>query len=336
MPRGVNPSCGTATSAARNSPPRPQEPVPGVRGGRRAPQAQLQPPARLQPAGGARIHLGPIPPAAASARRFGGGAWGRTDRAMSQNAGMLSRRPAKQPPLCGRPSLIDGRPPCPRPREIGEGCRYHATAEERAAHQQEEARAEISRDPATKAERRKQAEVRERRLAVGCYTVLALAALGGLGSWRWSSLQYSHHEAVCRPHLEQANDLNEKARAISVPLVSPLDPAVATLQLGNRTEVPSTSATFVGPDQVADIYHDRWVAANQAADEVLDHGDCSSEPMRERADRIRNAPASVTSVTMPEPARCADGWPSQSIGRQGACSHHGGVLPASPWAVLNF
>jgi hypothetical protein len=25
------------------------------------------------------------------------------------------------------------------------------------------------------------------------------------------------------------------------------------------------------------------------------------------------------------PAVCADGWPSQSIGRQGACSHHGGV-----------
>jgi hypothetical protein len=23
---------------------------------------------------------------------------------------------------------------------------------------------------------------------------------------------------------------------------------------------------------------------------------------------------------------CADGWPSESIGRQGACSHHGGVV----------
>jgi hypothetical protein len=24
--------------------------------------------------------------------------------------------------------------------------------------------------------------------------------------------------------------------------------------------------------------------------------------------------------------QCADGWPSTSIGRQGACSHHGGVV----------
>lgn len=28
---------------------------------------------------------------------------------------------------------------------------------------------------------------------------------------------------------------------------------------------------------------------------------------------------------MPTPAHCADGWSSESIGKQGACSHHGGV-----------
>lgn len=36
-----------------------------------------------------------------------------------------------------------------------------------------------------------------------------------------------------------------------------------------------------------------------------------------------------------EPYRCADGWESPSIGEQGACSHHGGVVggDATPWYV---
>lgn len=37
--------------------------------------------------------------------------------------------------------------------------------------------------------------------------------------------------------------------------------------------------------------------------------------------------------------QCADGWASPSIGRQGACSHHGGVdsiapIPMFPTAVV--
>lgn len=31
-------------------------------------------------------------------------------------------------------------------------------------------------------------------------------------------------------------------------------------------------------------------------------------------------------VSLIPPARCRDGWSSPSIGRQGACSHHGGVV----------
>ena len=30
-------------------------------------------------------------------------------------------------------------------------------------------------------------------------------------------------------------------------------------------------------------------------------------------------------------AECADGWNSPSIGRQGACSHHGGVVKTGAW-----
>ena len=34
------------------------------------------------------------------------------------------------------------------------------------------------------------------------------------------------------------------------------------------------------------------------------------------------------------PATCRDGWHSSSIGRQGACSHHGGVVPHGSWTTL--
>ncbi|MFF7603538.1 DUF3761 domain-containing protein [Streptomyces mirabilis] len=169
-----------------------------------------------------------------------------------------------------------------------------------------------------------------------------LAALGGLGAWGWSNLQDHNREQACRLHVEQAYNLSTKAREISVPLVDPFDPAVADLQLGGATldqklsESISKPGDTATPDEVADAYADRRAAANQAAAEVLNHKDCFSQGERERAAHIRNAPDSVTSVTMPEPAHCADGWPSLSIGRQGACSHHGGVAPARIWAVLNF
>ena len=36
-----------------------------------------------------------------------------------------------------------------------------------------------------------------------------------------------------------------------------------------------------------------------------------------------------------EPYRCSDGWVSSSIGIQGACSHHGGVVGGDtmPWQI---
>ena len=34
------------------------------------------------------------------------------------------------------------------------------------------------------------------------------------------------------------------------------------------------------------------------------------------------------------PVTCRDGWPSPSIGRQGACSHHGGVERGREWILL--
>ncbi|MER6230673.1 hypothetical protein ABT169_16210 [Streptomyces sp. NPDC001616] len=58
--------------------------------------------------------------------------------------------------------------------------------------------------------------------------------------------------------------------------------------------------------------------------------------------------ATPTETTGPEPTaivwvatvrQCADGWPSPSIGRRGACSHHGGVITiyqSSPGALRTF
>lgn len=39
-------------------------------------------------------------------------------------------------------------------------------------------------------------------------------------------------------------------------------------------------------------------------------------------------------IALWEPARCADGWASPSIGRSGACSHHGGVGHGNPLPFL--
>lgn len=41
------------------------------------------------------------------------------------------------------------------------------------------------------------------------------------------------------------------------------------------------------------------------------------------------------SSLIPE-AKCHDGWRSRSIGRQGACSHHGGVRDYSELYILSF
>lgn len=45
--------------------------------------------------------------------------------------------------------------------------------------------------------------------------------------------------------------------------------------------------------------------------------------------------ASIDAMLPPgPPAHCADGWGSSSIGKQGACSHHGGVVYPGDWRIL--
>ncbi len=52
-----------------------------------------------------------------------------------------------------------------------------------------------------------------------------------------------------------------------------------------------------------------------------------SDPMADREWAVQPQAATTEQVLVGfTPLHCADGWPSQSIGKQGACSHHGGVV----------
>ncbi|MEV6963206.1 hypothetical protein AB0M97_29420 [Streptomyces sp. NPDC051207] len=168
--------------------------------------------------------------------------------------------------------------------------------------------------------------------------VVTLALLVGLGSCAWDSWTDEQHEAACKPLRTKARRLSDKAQAVQVPLVPTTDPSVVHLQLGldfpdGLGDIDATSAT---ESDIATAYSEKRDLAGQAAQVVLDHRECFSDLYISQASRIRQAPTEVSRVVMPAPAHCLDGWPSTSIGQQGACSHHGGVVPGSQWATLLF
>ncbi|MBK6018356.1 DUF3761 domain-containing protein [Streptomyces sp. MBT53] len=132
--------------------------------------------------------------------------------------------------------------------------------------------------------------------------------------------------------------LSDKAQAVRIPLVPAIDPSILYLQLGpdfpdDLVDLSATSATEL---DISTGYSEKRELAGQAAQVVLDHRACFSDLYIGQASRIKQAPSEVSRVVMPSPAHCRDGWPSTSIGRQGACSHHGGVIPGSQWAMLLF
>ncbi|MFJ3667757.1 DUF3761 domain-containing protein [Streptomyces sp. NPDC090106] len=165
-----------------------------------------------------------------------------------------------------------------------------------------------------------------------------MALVTGLGSCAWSSWKDDGHEAACSPPRDKARTLNYKAQAVRIPLVSAIDPSILDLQLGlefpaDLGDLNATSATEV---DISAAYREKRELAGKAAQVVLDQPDCFNDLYTDQASRIKRSPAEVSQVVMPSPAHCKDGWPSTSIGRQGACSHHGGVVPAQPWATLVF
>lgn len=228
---------------------------------------------------------------------------------------------------CGR--LTQKGTPCKLPQEIGKGCRHHATrAEREAAAEEARARAESARQ---------QAE-RKRRAVLAVVALVTVTVFAGLGVAIWNGWKDDEHEAMCRPHRTQALALSDKARAIRIPLVFAGDPDISILQLGadfpdGLGSLDATPATEV---DISSAYSEKRTLAGQAARLVLDHRECFGDDFIAAASRIEQAPPEVRRVEMPSPAHCADGWPSTSIGRRGACSHHGGVVPAQPWATLFF
>jgi hypothetical protein len=168
--------------------------------------------------------------------------------------------------------------------------------------------------------------------------LVALAVFAGLGLGIWDAWKDDQHESMCRPHQTEALALSDKARAVRIPLVFAGDPDISVLQLGaklpdNLGNFDAASATEL---DIAAAYAEKRDLAGQAARIVLDHQDCFDGDFIAEASRVDHAPVEVSGVDMPSAAHCRDGWPSGSIGRQGACSHHGGVVPARLWAALRF
>lgn len=233
-------------------------------------------------------------------------------------------RPA---PRCGRRTQKGT--PCKLPQEIGRACRHHAT---RAERESAEAEAEA------RAQRARQRAERERKRIRAGLALATLALVTGLGSCAWDSWKDDGHEAACSPLRTKARMLSNKAQAVRIPLVSAIDPSVLALQLGlefpdDLGDLNATSATEL---DISAAYREKRELAGQAAQVVLDHRGCFNDLYTDQASRIQRSPAEVSEVVMPSPAHCRDGWPSTSIGRQGACSHHGGVVPGSLWATLLF
>jgi hypothetical protein len=228
---------------------------------------------------------------------------------------------------CGRPTQKGT--PCRLPQEHGRGCRHHVTRADKEAAAAE-TRARIER-------MKQKADLDLRMIRCGAVLV-ALTVLAGLGCSMWDSLEERRSAAACESHRTRASTLNEQSRAVQIPLVPFTDPSISTLQLGTALpeELEGFNVTSVSEPDVFTAYEQKRSIAGRAARVVLDHRDCFSDQFVSDAWRIERTPLKVSRVVMPSAAHCRDGWPSGSIGQPGACSHHGGVVPARPWATLHF
>ncbi|MFF3328754.1 DUF3761 domain-containing protein [Streptomyces sp. NPDC002888] len=168
--------------------------------------------------------------------------------------------------------------------------------------------------------------------------LVTLAVFASLGIGVWDAWKDDQHESWCRPHRTEARALSDKAGAVRVPLVFAGDPAISILQLGTKLpdDLGNLGVTSATELDIATAYSEKRNVAGQAARIVLDHQECFDDGSITQAFRIDQAPSKVSRVEMPSTAHCRDGWLPTSIGQRGACSHHGGVVPAHPWATLFF
>jgi hypothetical protein len=152
----------------------------------------------------------------------------------------------------------------------------------------------------------------------------------------------SRRPARTAPERDRANQ--ELALRLACPYCGVRGGSACRTRSHRRREVPHAARLdLADPTEVATLAEDReraaraqkarqrsarWLAASVTA--LLVTGAAAGAAFHDSAAEpewlVAPTPATVErNIVGWEPLHCADGWLSTSIGRQGACSHHGGV-----------
>ena len=208
-------------------------------------------------------------------------------------------------------------------------CLYHGTAEDRQEDLDEaEREAQAARDEAVAAHRANTLAVRQTLLAQEKRRNRRFAAAGValtlvVGWFSWQQVAEQRHDQSCNAVRAASASARQDARAVAIPLTPRTDGAIPG-------RWPDTE------EGVKAAYEHKRGLEMKFAAIVLGDVSCFSGAQLNEAHELETLPRFVAWVAMPAPAHCADGWSSPSIGRQGACSHHGGVVPARIYAELRF
>ncbi|MGW3769928.1 hypothetical protein [Actinomadura verrucosospora] len=196
--------------------------------------------------------------------------------------------------------LDDESQPCGFAEIYDGACYQHATSEQVQVRTPEYER-EHAEQARRRTEQRRMRRIRSRKALI--VLAAALPVLLSIGAWiNHRSEQRQLHEALCR-----------KARAQF---------AVAHRADG-RVVIPLRLTQSA--DAIKTAYAQRRQLAGRSAAIVTSRPHCFNDSTVVNARTVQALPLSVAYVEMPHPTRCRDGWRSPSIGRRGACSHHGGV-----------
>ncbi|MEU5437714.1 hypothetical protein AB0G73_30660 [Streptomyces sp. NPDC020719] len=144
----------------------------------------------------------------------------------------------------------------------------------------------------------------------------------------WRAWQHDAIEAACKAPRSQRAAAVKEADLEKIPVI------------GDPISSPSPSNEYLPKSNATDrwiliAYNQRRKYLGEASEVILQHQACFNWSDRSQAQQVLDTPETVASVDMPSGVGCADGWPSSSIGKRGACSHHGGV-DYDLYAVLHF
>ncbi|MFK8912229.1 hypothetical protein [Streptomyces sp. YS-3] len=179
---------------------------------------------------------------------------------------------------------------------------------------------------------RRDAVVRRNAQLVQTVKIVALGILSLLVAaiaWNiWHAWQHNAIEAACKAPRSQRAAAVKEADLEKIPVIG--DP-ISSPRPRNEY-IPESNAT---DRWILIAYNQRRRYLGEASEVVLHHQSCFDWADRSQAQQVLATPETVAWVDMPSGAECADGWSSSSIGKQGACSHHGGVV-YDLYAVLHF